>query len=159
MTDTTAKKLTDIAGFDAVVLKAPFPLRIAAAAVDYMAVFTVPLSALAISDIVSDRAHPPSIGAWGWLLALIVFIINCIALPLLFGKTLGKWLFGLTIVTDDGGTLSLGRIVLRNIFGYLLIPATLGIGFLVAAFSTKGRSLHDLIAGTVVIRGSKRFKN
>jgi uncharacterized RDD family membrane protein YckC len=159
MTDSRAKSIKETAAFDAVALKAPFPLRIAAAAVDYMVVFMVPLSALAISDLLSDRAHPPSIGAWGWLLALIVFIVNCIALPLLFGRTLGKWLFGLTIVTDDGGSLSLGRIIIRNVFGYFLIPATLGIGFLVAAFSTKGRSLHDLIAKTVVIRGSKRIKS
>lgn len=159
MTDPRAKSIKDMAAFDAVNLKAPFPLRIAAAAVDYMVVFMVPLSALAISDLLSDRAHPPSIGAWGWLLALIVFIVNCIGLPLLFGRTLGKWLFGLTIVTDEGSSLSLSRIIARNVFGYFLIPATLGIGFLVAAFSTKGRSLHDLIAKTVVIRGSKRIKS
>lgn len=155
--DTTKKSVAG--NFDPRTLRAPFPLRIAAASVDYILVFSVPLLSLAIADVLSDRANPPSVGLWGWLLTLIVFVINSIALPLVIGRSIGKWLFGMTIVTDIGGPLSLGRVVIRNLFGYLLIPATLGIGFFIAGISSKGRALHDLIAKTVVIRGSKKYIN
>ncbi|QQS33200.1 MAG: RDD family protein [Acidobacteriota bacterium] len=151
---------SDIVGkFDPRVLRAPFPLRIAAASTDYILVFSVPLLALVIADALSDRANPPSVGLWGWLLTLIVFVVNSIALPLIFGRSVGKWLFGMTIVSDAGGPLSLGKVIVRNVFGYLLIPATLGIGFFIAGISSKGRALHDLIAKTVVVRGSKQYLN
>lgn len=145
--------------FDPRVLRAPFPLRIAAASTDYILVFSVPLLALVISDALSDRANPPAVGLWGWLLTMIVFVVNSIALPLLFGRSVGKWLFGMTIVSDVGGPLSLGRVIVRNVLGYLLIPATLGVGFFIAGISSKGRALHDLIAKTVVVRGSKQYIN
>jgi uncharacterized RDD family membrane protein YckC len=149
----------DAAGFDLVALRAPFPLRIAAAAVDYILVFSVPLLSLVVSDAFSDRTNPASVGLWGWLLTLIVYIVNCIALPMIFGKTLGKWIFGLTIVKTDGNVLSLGNVLLRNVVGYLLTLFTFGIGFFLAGVSSKGRALHDLIAKSVVIRGSKQYLN
>jgi uncharacterized RDD family membrane protein YckC len=36
--------------------------------------------------------------------------------------------------------------------GYPLSLVTLGIGFLLVAVSVHGRGLHDIIAGTVVVR-------
>jgi uncharacterized RDD family membrane protein YckC len=42
--------------------------------------------------------------------------------------------------------------MLRHTVGYLASLVTLGLGFLLAAFNREGRALHDLIAGTVVVR-------
>ena len=51
---------------------------------------------------------------------------------------------------DGGGPLGPGRAALRFL-GYLLSAASLGVGFLMIAFT--GSGLHDRIAGTRVVRG------
>ena len=69
---------------------------------------------------------------------------------------MGKFLTGITILNQDGTNPGPLTIVRRNILGYLITALTLGGGFLAAAFSRKGRALHDIVAGTVVIRGRKK---
>ena len=46
----------------------------------------------------------------------------------------------------------IGRALLRHFVGYPLSFVTLGIGFLMAAATVHGRGLHDMIAGTIVVR-------
>jgi len=70
------------------------------------------------------------------------------------GATPGKELLALRVETEDGvSPLPLGRAAAR-VFGYLLSTASLGIGFLMIAFS--GSGLHDRISGTRVVKGAKR---
>jgi uncharacterized RDD family membrane protein YckC len=70
------------------------------------------------------------------------------------GATPGKELLGLRVETEEGRTpLPLGTSALR-VFGYLLSAASLGLGFLVIAFG--GAGLHDRIAGTRVVKESRR---
>ena len=70
------------------------------------------------------------------------------------GATPGKELLDLRVETEDGvSPLPLGRAALR-VFGYLLSAASLGIGFLMVAF--QGSGLHDRIASTRVVKGTRR---
>ena len=70
------------------------------------------------------------------------------------GATPGKELVDLRVETEDGvSPLPLDRAALRA-FGYLLSAASLGVGFLMIAFS--GMGLHDLIASTRVVKGARR---
>jgi uncharacterized RDD family membrane protein YckC/predicted nucleic acid-binding Zn ribbon protein len=70
------------------------------------------------------------------------------------GATPGKELLDLRVETEDGvSPLPLGRAALR-VFGYLLSVASLGIGFLMVAFS--GNGLHDRVSSTRVVKGAKR---
>lgn len=73
-----------------------------------------------------------------------------------FGGTLGKLALGLRVVDDNGNYLSFGRATGRY-FSKILSACTLLIGFIMAGFHEKKRSLHDLIAGTYVVR--KEFVN
>jgi len=73
-------------------------------------------------------------------------------LPGFTGLTLGKWATGLRIERADGGKVGIGRALLRHFVGYPLSFALFGLGFLIAAVSVHGRGLHDIIAGTVVVR-------
>ena len=52
----------------------------------------------------------------------------------------------------DGTRMGFGRALLRHFVGYPLSFALLGLGFLIAAVSVHGRGLHDMIAGTIVVR-------
>ena len=68
-----------------------------------------------------------------------------------FGATLGKKAFRLKVVTEDGGPVSLGRSFGRY-FATWVSGLTLGIGYIMAGFDLKKRSLHDRISETVVIK-------
>ena len=70
------------------------------------------------------------------------------------GTTPGKELLELRVETEQGvSPIGLGRAGLR-LLGYMLSAASFGVGFLMIA--TGGGALHDRIAGTRVVRGSRR---
>ena len=83
--------------------------------------------------------------AWPGLVAgYFVFV------PAAGGQTIGKGLMGLVVVRLDGAPMDVRTTVLRTI-GYAFSLASLGIGFLCAAFPPR-RGLHDYLAGTIVLR-------
>jgi uncharacterized RDD family membrane protein YckC len=84
----------------------------------------------------------------GILLAILMAILNLIVIPGLTGFTLGKR----AIERNDGAEVGIGRAFLRHFIGYPLSFALMGLGFLIAAVSVHGRGLHDMIAGTIVVR-------
>lgn len=67
------------------------------------------------------------------------------------GATLGKMAVGLRIVTEQGARLSFLRATGRY-FAKYVSALILGIGFLMVAFTDRKRGLHDMIAGTLVIK-------
>ena len=88
----------------------------------------------------------------GIFLALVVAAFDLGVLPGLTGLTIGKWATGLRILRNDGTELGIGRAFLRHFVGYPLSFIMLGLGFVIAALNARGRGLHDLIAGTIVVR-------
>jgi uncharacterized RDD family membrane protein YckC len=68
-----------------------------------------------------------------------------------FDATPGKQALGLKVLRADGSKLSVGRIVGRY-FAQWVSAFTLLIGYLMAAFDDQGRSLHDRICDTRVIK-------
>ncbi|HWS55855.1 MAG TPA: RDD family protein [Pyrinomonadaceae bacterium] len=137
-------------------LRAPFSLRCGALLVDYIIligiVAFVTLLARAFDD---DPRGGGLLLTVGYAAALAVGFLNLVVVAGLSGRTLGKWVAGLRIERRDGVPLSFGRALLRHLVGYPLTLATLGVGFLLAAFSAEGRALHDFLAGTVVVRSRK----
>jgi uncharacterized RDD family membrane protein YckC len=67
------------------------------------------------------------------------------------GRTAGKALAGVRVVAASGEPLSYGRALARHL-AWFLSPLTFGLGFLVAAARADKRALHDLLAGTRVLR-------
>ncbi|HBI17250.1 MAG TPA: RDD family protein [Candidatus Moranbacteria bacterium] len=68
-----------------------------------------------------------------------------------YQATLGKKAMGIMVVDESLAKASLGNIVLRETVGKIVSAIILLIGYIMAAFTSKKRALHDLIAGTVVI--------
>ena len=66
------------------------------------------------------------------------------------GATPGKMALGLKVTRADGGPISAGLAVGRY-FAKILSAMILWIGFIIAAFDSEKRSLHDHICGTRVI--------
>ncbi len=135
-------------------LRAPFPLRCGALLIDYIALISIVVLGTLIARLLGGgaRAAGNSAEAAAILLAVAVAILNLVVLPAFTGLTLGKWATGLRIERNQGGRPGIGRALLRHFVGYPLSFALLGIGFLIAAVSVHGRGLHDMIAGTVVVR-------
>jgi uncharacterized RDD family membrane protein YckC len=98
------------------------------------------------------RAAGSSAETAGIMLAVLMAVLNLAVIPGFTGLTLGKWATGLRIERNDGGKLGIGRALLRHFVGYPLSFALLGLGFVIAAVSVHGRGLHDIIAGTIVVR-------
>src|SRR5262249_34825801 len=72
------------------------------------------------------------------------------------GATPGKLLLGLRVVDAQTGTyLSWGQTFMREIVGRFVDALTLMIGLIMAAFRSDKRALHDLVAGTQVLRIKK----
>ena len=65
--------------------------------------------------------------------------------------TPGKRLLGIEVLNRAGAPIGYWQALVRFI-GRLLSIATFGIGFLAALFNHRRRTLHDLIAGTIVVR-------
>lgn len=65
------------------------------------------------------------------------------------GKTPGKMLFGLQVVSADGSPISFGVAFLRTV-GYF-ISNIFYLGYIWVAFDKRKQGWHDKIAGTVVI--------
>ncbi len=137
-------------------MAAPFYLRCAALFIDYMLLLLMPVAVLIFSKFFGESAGAAGISSTVWYFVLILWLINFLAIPLFSGQTLGKMLAGITILKTDGSPVRLSNLVRRNILGYLLTILTLGLGFLIAVISKSGRSLHDYIGGTIVVRGRRR---
>jgi uncharacterized RDD family membrane protein YckC len=156
-----SKRREIVTGFDLVKLRAPFALRCAAVCIDYIIVAAIPVLALVFDRLTAGgtATGPSSLaGGTAWVIAVLVGLSNLILFPSLSGQTLGMMLCGLRIVSKNGRDASLAAIALRNTVGYLLTLLTFGIGFLMAAITPTGRSLHDYLAGTAVVFAIKRRK-
>ena len=65
--------------------------------------------------------------------------------------TFGKQICGLAVTDTHGRRISFGRAVGRYL-AKILSALLLCIGFLMVAFTHRKRGLHDVIAGTLVVR-------
>jgi uncharacterized RDD family membrane protein YckC len=67
------------------------------------------------------------------------------------GQTIGKMMLSLRVIGDDGRPVDAAGGMLRAL-GCMLVPATLGLSYLPALFTSDHRALHDRLAGTRVVQ-------
>jgi uncharacterized RDD family membrane protein YckC/ribosomal protein L40E len=95
-------------------------------------------------------------GFWIYYLwsLLIVFLVGVVYYTFAIGKwgrTIGKMAVKVKVVKPDGSRVSYWRAFGRGLAFYLN-QFTIGFSFLIIAFTSKKRGLHDYIADTVVIK-------
>jgi uncharacterized RDD family membrane protein YckC len=66
--------------------------------------------------------------------------------------TVGKMALGIVVTDTEGRRIGFGKATGRY-FAKFLSFLILGIGFLMVAFTKRKQGLHDILAGTLVIRG------
>jgi len=65
--------------------------------------------------------------------------------------TLGKLLLGVKVTDREGNRISIGR-SLGRFLGLFVSSLILGVGYLLAGITERRQALHDMIAGTQVVR-------
>jgi uncharacterized RDD family membrane protein YckC len=142
-------------------VRAPFSLRCGAILIDYIILVAIVAFSTLISRLLGGGARTAgnSSETVGMLVALVVAALNLGVLPGLTGLTIGKWATGLRIRRADGSEIGIGRAFLRHFIGYPVSFLTLGLGFLVAALTKRGRGLHDLVAGSIVVRDGPALRS
>lgn len=69
------------------------------------------------------------------------------------GQTVGKRLFGLRVINEDGSPARFIAVFVRNLVRVAdFLPALYGLGLLVIVLSPRSQRLGDLAAGTYVVR-------
>lgn len=124
--------------------------RILGGAVDYIITIaiTIPLSFLG-SPFDIQYLLIPSVkmfSSYGVFCAIIWFVISVLFKDLIFkNASIGKKLFGLHVVDENGRQARYGNLVLRNITLLMLLPIEC-----LLVFFNKGVRLGDIIAKTRV---------
>jgi len=68
------------------------------------------------------------------------------------GRTLGKRLLGLTVVSENGGPVDAGQALLRATIGRLLCDIPLYVGYLRVLWNEHQQGWHDRLGRTAVVR-------
>lgn len=120
---------------------AGFWMRLLANLLDSVILVTLQIVvAVAIEDLVTRGLIQVTIG-----------VVYTIAFWLAEGATPGKMALGIKVTKSNGEPIGLGTAVVRYV-GYFVSTITLGIGYLMIAFTRDKRGLHDFMADTVVIK-------
>lgn len=101
-------------------------------------------------ELVVDEYAWPVVAGMG-AAALYALVVPWVLLGLWGGRTIGRRLVGIRLVTDTGGRLSLGRAFLREIAvkgGLGLFTLPLLASFLWPVWDRRRRTLHDIICST-----------
>src|SRR5713101_5718541 len=149
-----AKSVTRPESHAGVRYRAPFALRCGALLIDYILLALILTFSIMVARLMGGggRMAGGTAEKFGILTTLVVAVLDLGVFAGLTGKTVGKWTTGLRIERPDGRLPGIPRALLRHFIGYPLSLLPLGLGFLIATVGTSGRALHDLIAGTVVVR-------
>jgi len=111
--------------------------------------------ALALSRLIGEfhLTHQQAAEAVGNLLGLLIgWLYFAILESSPWQATLGKKALGLVVTDQLGQRIGFGRATGRY-FAKILSALILLIGFIMVAFTERKQGLHDLIAGTFVVRG------
>ena len=131
-------------------LIAPLSRRIPAGVIDAIpfliggawVVNRVSNASLSIDDVTTMIYVPQLIG-------MAVYILHVTISELIFGRSIGKLIFGLRVVTTEGGPVPAGRIILRNLLRVLDLLLFLPIFFVF--ISPNSQRIGDLAARTLVV--------
>ncbi len=143
------------------VRKAGFWIRLAAWVVDLACLFLVTI-ALALAALITiylggqlgGEINDQVMALAGYSSAAIVMLSGVVYFTIFIGscgQTPGKMLFRLKVVRVDGQEMTYGRALLRSLC-WILSLLLFSSGFLMIAFTRQKRGLHDMLAGTSVIR-------
>jgi uncharacterized RDD family membrane protein YckC len=132
--------------------RAPRFKRLGAAFVDLLAValLCAPFAA-AIELSIGNWNDPRVSGSMALIAALVMFLYHTCSVALA-GRTLGMRFLALHAVDARKACVPTTGQCMRRALVFILSLATGGLGILYSLFDAEGRTLHDILSGTVVVR-------
>ncbi len=133
---------------------ASFATRAVAAIIDATVLFIASVGVLSVVDILTGFTNT----AAGEALMLGFYVVLFIGVPTLVetltrGRSLGKLMFGLRIVRDDGGPTRFRHSIIRALVGFFELWMLLGsVALITSLLHPKGKRVGDVLAGTYAIR-------
>jgi uncharacterized RDD family membrane protein YckC len=162
MSDFAMLSSDDLVTGEAVALDLPpasVAVRIGSGLLDVLSMFVVAFCVIFLALVTSFQAD----GA----LQHVAVVCSLIAVFLVYpttvetltrGKSVGKWVLGLRVVRDDGGTVTAQQAFVRAL---VAIPEIYGLSggpaFFSCLVSARGKRLGDYAAGTYVVRDRVRL--
>lgn len=153
------QKATDIKGGspESYLELASFSRRSFAFILDITVILVVSFFAIIIGLLAAGIDITAGVMKLSYILIPVYIILCLLASTVLFflhaysGKTFGKLVFGISVVGEDGGTISLGQSFARWV-GYYLSALPVFYGYLSAFFDYNLQTWHDKISKTYVIK-------
>ena len=90
-------------------------------------------------------------GATALLTSVIAILYWSLMESSKYQATVGKLALGLMVTDADGKSLDFVKSLIRNVCK-IISGMILGIGYIMAGFTDKKQGLHDIIAGTLVVK-------
>ena len=103
-------------------------------------------------DTVTDPFSAFSIFSLAISIKFLINIVYYVFFNGRYGATPGKMVIGAKIANTDGSPISYTKAFAR-FFAEMLSGFIFGIGYIMAAFDSQKRALHDRICSTLVIKG------
>lgn len=132
--------------------RAPRAKRLAAAVIDLIAVafLSAPFAAL-IELTIGNWGDPRVFGSMGAIVVVVMFLYHTCSVALA-GRTWGMSLCSLHVVDADTASAPTTGQCMRRALVFMLSLATLCLGILYSLFDAEGRTAHDILSGTVIVR-------
>jgi uncharacterized RDD family membrane protein YckC len=130
-----------------------------AAVVDFVVaslIFAGSLFAFTQLSGVGNGITPPLFGLWVLVTFLIAWLYFVLLEWLWQGQTIGKRLYGLRVIREDGAPAGFTAVLIRNVVRVVdFLPAFYGLGLLMIILTSRSQRLGDLAAGTYVVRAPR----
>jgi uncharacterized RDD family membrane protein YckC len=130
-----------------------------AAVVDFVIASLIVFAALMLFSLVSPRAGMEIFAAGGVEIIVTLTLIWAyfILLEWLWnGQTIGKRLYKLRVINEDGSPAQFTAVLIRNLLRLVdFLPAFYGVGLMAIVLSPKSQRLGDLAAATYVVRAPR----
>ena len=129
-----------------------------AALVDFILATLIFVGALYGFSLLSNRFQ--AAGPFFGILVLLTFTLAWSYFVLLEwlwqGQTVGKRLYGLRVIRDDGAPAGFVAVLVRNLVRIVdFLPAFYGLGLLTIIVTSRSQRLGDIAAGTYVVRAPR----
>lgn len=112
-----------------------------------------------VSIVSMDEYDPSPVAIFSFIGAYFAMILTAVVIKWLYyalmessrGATLGKMALRLRVTDLQGNRITFGRATGRW-FGKILSGLPLGIGYMMAGWTQQKQALHDILAGTLIVR-------
>ncbi len=85
------------------------------------------------------------------IIDVFIFLAYFIIPTGIFGRTIGKWVAGISVVDEEGNKPGVALAIPREMVGRFVAIITFGIGIIWVVFDKKHQGWHDKMAGTYVV--------